>query len=170
MAKDEATRAVPEGYQAVSPWIISRNTDQLLAFMKRAFGAEELGRVPNPDGSIGHAEARIGGAVVLMFDAKADWPDTPAFLRLYVADAGATVRRAIEAGATQVTEVTPLFFGDRVGRVRDPQGNLWWIQSHDEDVTPEELERRAQDPQQGAAMRRVQESLEDYMKQQPPRS
>jgi PhnB protein len=163
-------RPIPEGYHTVSPWIASRDTDRLLAFMKHAFGAEELARVPNPDGSIGHAEARVGDAVVLMFDAGADWPETPAFLRLYVADADATFQRALEAGATPVTEVTALFFGDRVGRVRDPLGNLWWIQAHVEDVTPEELERRAQDPDETAAMRRVQDSLHAYMKRQPPRS
>jgi PhnB protein len=162
-------RSIPEGYHAVSPWVITRDTDQLLGFLKRAFAAEEIGRVLNPDGSIGHAEARIGDSVVLMFDAGAGWPETRAFLRLYVADADAVYQRAIDAGATAVTRLTTLFFGDRVGRVCDPLGNVWWIQTHVEDVTPEELERRAQDPDQLASMRYVQDSLNEYIKSPPRR-
>jgi hypothetical protein len=72
----------------------------------------------------------------MMFDAEPDWPPTPGFLRLYVADAGGVHRQAVAAGGTSVTEVTHLFFGDRVGRVRDPLGNLWWIQTRIEDLTP----------------------------------
>jgi uncharacterized glyoxalase superfamily protein PhnB len=96
--------------------------------VKEAFDAEELARVHVEDGSIGHAEVRIGDSVVMMFDTKADWPETPCFLRLYVEDCDAVYQQALKAGATSVTEVTYLFFGDRVGRARDPFGNLWWIQ------------------------------------------
>jgi hypothetical protein len=84
--------------------------------------------VPNEDGSIGHAEIRIGDSVVMMFDGRANWPDLPAFLRLYVVNGDAVFARAIDAGAEPVTEMTELAWGDRVGRVRDPQGNVWWIQ------------------------------------------
>jgi uncharacterized glyoxalase superfamily protein PhnB len=149
---------VPEGYASVAPWIISRDTAALLEFVTRAFGAEELFRVPNEDGSIGHAEFRIGDTIVLAFDAKPDWPDTPAFLRLYVAQGDAVHRQALAAGATSVTEMTHMFWGDRVGRVRDPFGNLWWIQSRVEEVDPDELERRASDPDFIAAMEYVQAS------------
>ena len=99
-------RAVPEGYHAVTPWIISRDTAGLIEFVGRAFGAEEIARVHNEDGSIGHAEFRIGDSVVMAFDATEEWPDTPGFLRLYVEDADEVHRRALEAGATSVTEVT----------------------------------------------------------------
>ncbi|MFG1703793.1 VOC family protein [Nonomuraea sp. M3C6] len=91
-----------------------------------------------------------------MFDAAPGWPHTPAFLRLYVPDADATHRRAVEAGGTSVTEVTHLYFGDRVGRVRDPFGKLWWIQTRIEDVSPEEMERRLSDPEFTKAMQYVQ--------------
>ena len=117
----------PPGYATVAPWIISRDAARLIDFTKAASGAVELGRVPGPDGRIGHAEVRIGDSVVMMFDAADGWPDTPAFLRVYVADTDATYTRAQDAGATPVTDVTGVFFGDRVGRVRDPLGNLWWI-------------------------------------------
>jgi PhnB protein len=106
--------------------------------VKEAFGAQETARVHNEDGTIGHAEFRIGDSVVMAFDAKQGWPETPGFLRLYVEDGDAVYRRALEAGAGSVTEMTDLFFGDRVGRVRDPLGNLWWIQTRLEDVDPDE--------------------------------
>jgi PhnB protein len=157
-------RPVPEGYHTVTPWIISRDTAQLLDFVKEAFGAEEIARVYNEDGTIGHAEFRIGDSVVMAFDAKEEWPDTPSFLRLYVEDGDAVYQRALEAGATSVTEMTNLFFGDRVGRVRDPQGNLWWIQTRLEDLDPEEMARRAKERAYIDAMQQVQESLDRELK------
>jgi PhnB protein len=152
----QAIRPIPEGYHTVTPWVISRDTAGLIEFVKAAFGAEDLGRVYNDDGSIGHAEVRIGGSVVMMFDAKPDWPDTPGFLRLYVDDGRATFDRALQAGATAITELTHLFWGDLVGRVRDPLGNLWWIQQRIEEVSPEEMERRMSDPDFAEAMAYVQ--------------
>src|SRR5256884_4120414 len=95
---------IPEGYHTVTPWIITRDTDKLLDFIKQTFGAEELGRVYNEDGTIGHAEAKIGDSIVMAFDAKEEWPDTPCFLRLYVSDGDAMYQRALAAGATSVTE------------------------------------------------------------------
>jgi PhnB protein len=90
------TNYIPEGYHAVTPWIISRNTASLLVYVKEAFGAQELARVYNEDGSIGHAEARIGDSVVMMFDAKEAWPPTPCFLRLYVEDGDAVYSASAE--------------------------------------------------------------------------
>ncbi|GCE01049.1 VOC family protein [Embleya hyalina] len=147
---------MPEGYTAVTPWIISHDTAGLLTWMAQAFGARETGRFVNPNGSIGHAETRIGDAIVMAFDAPAEWPATPAFLRLYVEDAHAVHAAAVAAGGVSVTEVTHLFFGDLVGRVRDPFGNLWWIQTHIEDVTEDEVARRLADPRFTAAMEYVQ--------------
>jgi PhnB protein len=149
-------RPIPEGYHTVTPWIISRNAARLIEFLKEAFGAEELGRFTMEDGSIGHAEVRIGDSVVMMFDAKAHWPDTPDFLRLYVEDAHAVFQQALHAGARPVTELTHLYWGDLVGRVADPFGNLWWIQQRIEDVTPEEMERRLGEQQFIDAMQYVQ--------------
>src|ERR687883_204868 len=149
----QKVRPVPEGYGTVTPWVISRDTARLIDFVRDAFDAQELARVPGPDGGIGHAEVRIGDSVVMMFDARDGWPDTPAFLRLYVPDADTAYQRALEAGATPVTAVTALFFGDRVGRVRDPLGNIWWLQAHVEDVDPAELAQRPQDPAAAEALR-----------------
>lgn len=116
---------VPEGYHSVTPQMISKNTEQLLTFVKEVFQAEEIDRFTNEDGSIGHAEVRIGNSVIMMFDAKPEWPDTPCFLRFYVEDGDKVFEQALKAGATPVTELTELFFGDRVGRVKDPFGNIW---------------------------------------------
>lgn len=159
----DAAQPIPKGYRTVTPWIIARGVARLIDFLKEAFGAEEYGRVYNEDGTIGHAEVRMGDSVVMLFDAKEEWPDTPSLPRLYVEDGDAVYRRALEAGGTSVTsvtEVTELFFGDRVGRVRDPWGNIWWIQTHIEDVDPEEMARRAGDPTYLDAMQRVQASLD----------
>jgi uncharacterized glyoxalase superfamily protein PhnB len=155
---EKTIRPVPEGYTTVTPWIIGHDTAGLLEFLREAFGAEEIVRVAGPDGVIGHAEARIGDAVVMMFDGRPEWPDTPAFLRLYVPDGDAVFRRALDAGATAVTEMTELFWGDRVGRVRDPFGNLWWIQTRVVEVDAQEAERRAAQPGFIAAMQYVQGS------------
>jgi uncharacterized glyoxalase superfamily protein PhnB len=159
-------KPVPEGYTTVTPWIIARHTARLIEYVTEAFGGEEIARVLNDDGTIGHAEVRIGDSVVMMFDSKPDWPLTPAFLRLYVADADAVHRQAVAAGGTSVTEVTHLFFGDRVGRVRDPLGNVWWIQAHIEDVSPQEMEERLTDPAFAKAMDYVQSA--DFFARESP--
>ncbi len=161
-------RPVPSGYTAVTPWIISKDTSKLFEFMKKAFGAREITRVPSADGArIDHAEFRIGDAVVMAFDTRPEWPETPGFLRLFVDDADSVYQKALDAGATSITRVTALFFGDRVGRVRDPLGNLWWIQTHAEDVDPADLPRRAADKKNVEAMAYVQTSLEEALAHSP---
>lgn len=158
-----AVQAIPEGYSTVTPWIISRDTAKLLDFMKQAFGAEELARVYNEDGTIGHAEAKIGDATVMAFDWRGAW-ETPCFLRLYVSDGDVAYQQALAAGAASVTEMTNLFWGDRVGRVRDPLGNIWWIQTHREDLDPEEMNRRAGEKKYLDAMQYVQQSFDRELK------
>jgi PhnB protein len=149
---------IPAGYGTVTPWIIGHDTAGLMDFLKRAFDAEELSRLADAAGVVAHAEMRIGTSVVMMFDAPRDrpWPQTPAFLRLYLPDADASFDRALAAGATPITRVTHLAFGDRVGRVRDPFGNFWWLQTRVEEVAPDELNRRWSDPHWAEAMLYVQ--------------
>src|SRR5690349_10723531 len=129
--------AIPEGYHRVTPWIIVKGAAQFIDFLKEAFDAQEPegARVMNEDGkTIGYAEVYIGDSVVMIFDARENWPETPCFMRLYVENGDAVYKRALKAGATSVTEMVTHMFGDRVGRVRDPFGNIWWIQTHVEDV------------------------------------
>jgi uncharacterized glyoxalase superfamily protein PhnB len=157
---------VPKGYHTVTPWIISRDAAALVAFMRDVFGATETpgSRIIGADGKIGHVEVTIGDSVVMAFDAKDDWPDTPGFLRLYVADVDATVERAVAAGAALVTKPTDLAFGDRVARVRDPWNNLWWIHQHVEDVDADTMMKRFADPNAMEAMQYVERSLRDAMR------
>jgi uncharacterized glyoxalase superfamily protein PhnB len=147
---------IPAGYTSVTPWIISRDTNALMAYLTEAFGAEDCGRMVDDQGVVGHAEMRIGNAMVMMFDARPEWPPTPAFLRLYVEDAHAAHRQAVAAGGTSVTEVTELFWGDVVGRVRDPFGNLYWLQTRVADLSEAEMAERMNDPKYIAAMEYVQ--------------
>jgi PhnB protein len=157
-----AGNGVPEGYPNVSPWITTGNTAKLIEFLKEAFDAQETqgSRYINDDGSIAHAEVRIGDSVILMFDAKPEWPTIQSLLRLYVVDADKAFHKAIAAGAAPVTRMTTLAFGDRVGRVRDPFGNIWWIQSHMEDVDEKKMMERLQEPGAKEAMKYVEQSLE----------
>jgi uncharacterized glyoxalase superfamily protein PhnB len=146
----------PEGYGTVTPWIITKDTARVITFIEEAFGGEELGRVEEPPGKIGHAEVRIGTSIVMLFDTPFS-VDTPAMLRLYVEDADAVMRRAIEAGATVVTPMTDVqAWGDRVGRLRDPLGNVWWLQERVEDPDPEEAMRRFGEPRYIEAMAQTQ--------------
>ena len=109
-------------------------------------------------GAIGHAEARIGDSIIMMFDSPFAVA-TPGLLRLYVEEGDAVFRRAVAAGATPVTRLTELAWGDRVGRVRNPLGNIWWIQERLEEPAPDEVTRRLQDPKFTEAMQYVQSTL-----------
>ncbi|MFY4777464.1 VOC family protein [Metabacillus sp. RGM 3146] len=159
MGKSNNIQTVPDGYTTVTPWVITKDTARLIDFIKKGFNGCDDFRMYNEDGTIGHAEIRIGESVVMMFDAKEDWPVTPAFLRLYVEDGDAVYEQALEAGATSITGMTNLFWGDRVGRVCDPLGNIWWIQQRLEDLDPKETEKRAQQNEYIDAMKYVQGSL-----------
>ncbi|MEV4759959.1 VOC family protein [Micromonospora sp. NPDC049559] len=150
----------PAGYTTVAPWIVTPDTGQLLDFITAVFDRAEMGRVPLEDGTIGHAEIRVGDTVLLAFDRLADWPAMPSLLRVFVADADKTIERAVAAGARVVTKPATQAFGQRGGRVRDPFGNIWWISAMVEDVAPEEGMRRLTEPQYAEAMRDAQETLD----------
>ena len=166
MSEQPSESRVPAGYGTVTPWLISRDSAALIRFLESAFGAEEIAgsRMHNSDGSIAHVEVEIGDSIVMLFDSYEGWPETPGFFRLYVEDADATYERAMRSGASSVTEVTELFWGDRVGRVCDPFGNIWWLQSHAADVAPEQMQARMEDPEMAAAMRYLQQTLVDALR------
>jgi PhnB protein len=150
----------PSGYTTVAPWIVTRDTGRLLDFITAVFGGTELARVALEDGSIGHAEIRVGDTVLLAFDRRPGWPDAPALLRVFVEDADATMSRAVAAGARVVTRPRTHAFGQRTGRVRDPLGNIWWISAVVEEVAPDEIMRRLAEPEYAEAMRDAQETLD----------
>lgn len=154
------TSPVPAGYTTVAPWIVTSDTGRLLEFITAAFDGSELARVPLEDGTIGHAEIRVGDTILLAFDRRDGWPEMPSLLRVFVADADETTDRAVAAGARVVTAPRTHAFGQRGGRVRDPFGNIWWISSVVEDVSREEGMRRLSEPDYADAMSDAQETLD----------
>ena len=133
---------IPEGYHAVTPYLLVAGAAPLIDFLKQAFDAVETERVARPDGGVMHAEVRIGGSPVMMGEPPGG-AAKPAALYLYVADVDATYARALAAGAAAVSPPADQFYGDRTGAVTDPAGNTWWIATHVEDVPKAELARRA---------------------------
>lgn len=150
-------------YNTVSIWITTKNTDKLIIFLKTAFNAKEIGRVYNADGSIGHAEVQIGDSKILMFDSKPEWPTFRSLIQLYVENVDEIYEQALKAGAKSMTKLTTQFWGDRGGRVLDPFGNIWWINSHVEDVSTEEMERRAKQKEFIEAMDYAQKSFNPFL-------
>ena len=138
-----AVHYIPDGYHAVTPYMVVPDVDQLVDFVKAAFGAEEKERVPNQDGKTGHAEVTIGDSCVMMGRAQDDFPALPGMLYVYVPDTDATYAQALKAGATSVQEPQDMFYGDRNALVTDPTGNTWCIATHQETLSPEELAKRA---------------------------
>lgn len=134
---------VPEGYHTVTPYIVTPEAADLIEFIKSAFGATERLRSTQEDGSIMHAEVEIGDSVVMVGGGGEGIPAKTAMLHLYVPDVDVQYKRAIEAGADSLREPADQFYGDRSGGVKDPWGNEWWLATHIEDVSEEEMERRA---------------------------
>ncbi|MEU4190526.1 VOC family protein [Kribbella sp. NPDC026611] len=150
----------PSGKSTVTPYVAAKGADRFLDFVEETFEVKASARIRNQDGTIGHAEITVGESVLMAFDSADDWPETPAFLSVFVDDVDKTFARAKAAGATVVTE---LFYsriiGDRGCRVKDPVGNIWWLQTHVEDVDPAKLGELFADPQEAALMRHAQETF-----------
>ena len=138
-----AVKPVPDGYHTLTPYFIVSGADELLTFLKNAFGAEERVRMAAPDGSVGHAEVKIGGSVLMLADASGEWKPMPGMVHFYTEDTDAMYERALKAGAASLRAPRDEFYGDRSAGVQDPAGNMWWIATHVEDVPPEEIARRA---------------------------
>jgi PhnB protein len=145
------TTFIPEGYNTVTPYLIVDGAERALAFYKKAFGAKEVMRFDGPGGKVGHAEIRIGNSPVMLAD---EFPDmgakgpqafggSPVSLHLYVEDVDALAKQAVAAGAKLTRPVADQFYGDRLGSVTDPFGHVWHIATHKEDLTPEEMKKRA---------------------------
>jgi PhnB protein len=139
-----AVNPIPNGYHSVTPYLTVQGADRLMEFMIQVFGAREKTRMSRADGTIGHAEVRLGDSVIMLAEAGGDWPPMPGAIHLYLDDCDAVYQRALEAGADSAMPPADQFYGDRMSGVRDPFGNLWWIVTHVEDVSPEEMHRRAQ--------------------------
>jgi PhnB protein len=148
-----AVKPVPQGYHTATPYLICKGAAAAIDFYTKAFGATERMRFAAPDGQIGHAEVQIGDSTIMMadeapqMDAKSPQTigGTPVFIMLYVENVDETFRKALAAGGKEVHPLANKFYGDRSGTLVDPFGHLWTVATHVEDVTPEEMQRRAQE-------------------------
>ncbi len=144
-------KPVPEGYHTITPYLIITNAAQAIDFYKAAFGATELARLAAPGGKLGHAEIQIGDSRIMLADEFPQWEarspqtigDSAVFIALYVEDVDACVARAVAAGARLSQPVQDQFYGDRSATIIDPFGHRWTVATHKEDVSPEEMKKRA---------------------------
>ena len=147
-----AVKAIPDGYYSLTPYLVCKGAAKAIDFYTKAFGAEEMVRMPGPDGQVMHAEVKIGNAMLMLADEdKARGhlsPDsiggTATSIMLYTDDVDAVFDRAIAAGAKSEMPPADMFWGDRMGNLVDPFGHKWAIATHKEDVAPDEMEKRMQ--------------------------
>lgn len=143
-------KPIPEGYHSVTPYLIINGASDAIDFYKRAFGAIELFRMPQPDGKVGHAEIKIGNSHVMLADehptmgykSPATLGGSPVSLMIYVEDVDNVFNQAIAAGGKEEKPLQNQFYGDRSGTLTDPFGHVWHISTHIEDVSPEEMDKR----------------------------
>ena len=143
-------KPIPDGFEGATPYLCCKGAAGAIDFYKKAFGATETMRLAEPGGKIGHAEIKIGKAVIMMAD---EYPDfgaispqtlggTAVTIHLYVEDVDALVKQAAAAGAKVERPPTDEFYGDRAATLSDPYGHRWMLATHKEDVSPEELGKR----------------------------
>ncbi len=153
-------KAIPDGYHSVTTYLSIKDATSALAFYKRAFGAEELFRMPMPDGRIGHAEIQIGDSRLMLADEMPEMPDavtrsprtlgaSSVGLHIYLDDVDLRFQQAVAAGAKVKRPVANQFYGDRSGTLEDPFGHIWTLVTHVEDVPPDEMAKRAEAFAQG---------------------
>jgi PhnB protein len=141
-------KPIPDGYHSITPYLIINGAAKALDFYTRAFGAEELFRMPMPDGRVGHAEMRIGDSIFMLAD---EFPERgvrgpqgtpPVQLMIYCEDVDALWKRAVAAGGRELRPLRNEFYGDRSGTLTDPFGHQWTVATHVEDVPADEMQRR----------------------------
>jgi PhnB protein len=148
-----AVKPVPEGYPEISPYLIVDGAGAAIEFYGKVLGATERMRLPGPDGTIGHAELQLGDSLLMVADEAPQFGlrgpraigGTPVTISVYVEDVDGVVERAAQAGARVLRPVEDQFYGDRSGQFEDPFGHRWSVATHVEDISPEEMSRRAAD-------------------------
>ncbi|MFO1052617.1 MAG: VOC family protein [Planctomycetota bacterium] len=138
-----AVSPIPQGFHTLTPYLVVRDARRLLDFVQKAFGAEVLDVMPTPDGGVGHAQVRIGDSMLMMGTAHESSTLFTTMLYLYVDDCDAWFHRALAAGAKVVRGLADQFYGDRHGGVEDEFGNQWWVATRKEDLSSDEIRRRA---------------------------
>lgn len=145
-------KPIPDGYRSIQPYLHVRGASDAIEFYKKAFGAKERMRMPEPSGRIAHAEIEIGDSCIMLAD---EYPEKQIYspkhlggsavsIMLYVQDCDATYKQALAAGAKSLREPADQFYGDRMAGVEDPFGFQWWIGTHIKDVSPEEMQAATQ--------------------------
>lgn len=137
-----AIKPIPDGYHTITPYLLVENVGDYIDFLVKAFGASHIYATKMPDGTVTHADLMIGDSHLMLGKANDDWKPNPTMLYLYVPDTDATYQKALGAGATSLMEPANQHYGDRNAGVLDATGNQWWIATHVEDVSPEELQKR----------------------------
>lgn len=140
-------KPIPDGYQTLTSYLVVDNTRALMDFLKKAFNATELFSMNDESGIPRHAEMKVGTSMIMLGRAHNEYAPTKCTLYVYVEDVDAVYEKAIAAGGKSIQEIKNQFYGDRSGAVEDPCGNSWWIATHIEDVSMEELKRRSQEAQ-----------------------
>lgn len=145
---------IPKGFHSVTPSLVVQNAAKAIEFYKKALGAEELMRMPTPDGKIGHAELKIGDSIIFISDEFPNMGVTKSpqtlggctgTLNLYVEDVDSVFQRAVNAGGKASMPVADMFWGDRYGLLTDPFGHTWGIATHKADLSPQDIDRRAKE-------------------------
>ena len=137
----KAVKPIPDGYHTVTPFINVKGVAKMIDFLKSALGAEEVMRMPGPDGTVMHAEVSIGNSRLMLSEHTQGSPTTSSFY-VYVSDVDSMYKRATGAGAQSVSQPTDQFWGDRMATVQDSFGNTWSLATHEEDPTPDEMQKR----------------------------
>jgi uncharacterized glyoxalase superfamily protein PhnB len=144
--ENEMTTMTDEGLKTevhtITPYLLVDGADDMIAFMKDALGAELQARVPRPDGKVMHAQLRVGDSRIEMGDANDEFKAFPVALHVYIDDVDGVYARALAAGATTTQPLTDQPYGDREAGVKDRWGNVWYLASHQENVSEEELQLR----------------------------
>ncbi len=135
-------KPIPEGFRTLTPFLVVKGAEQIIDFLKNAFDAREHSIHRLPDGSIMHAEIQIGDSMLMMSEASDKFPAMPGLLHIYTEDTDGWYKKAIDAGGISLREPTDEFYGDRSCGIKDAAGNQWWIATHVEDVSPEEMKKR----------------------------
>ncbi|HET9524259.1 MAG TPA: VOC family protein [Terrimicrobiaceae bacterium] len=148
-----ANSAPPEGMHTITPHLVGAGAAQAIEFYKEAFNAVEISRLPGPDGKLMHATVRIQDSVVMLVDEMPECGSlgptslkgSPVTIHLYVRDVDAVMKRAVQAGAKITMPLEDTFWGDRYGRLGDPFGHQWSLATHTRDVSPEEMQKGAEE-------------------------
>ena len=147
--QNTSVKPIPEGYHTLTPFLMVKGAEKNIEFVKNAFGARERSIHKGPDGTIMHAELWIGDSVIMMSEETEKYPAMPSALYMYVEDVDSVYNKAMRAGGTSLREPTDEFYGDRSSGIKDPAGNQWWIATHIEDVSPEEMKKREEEFRKG---------------------